>query len=550
MHTVRTMIPYVPTGQVWFRLRLLAWCLLFACCAAGAAGALGVNEQDPVDSTLRSLGFRRTGLPIVARPVELRVMARYDTFHTIDFAGLEQVRRMETETNVRVAWDTVPSEEWGDVLELRFAGDDLPEVLLRPVDRIAQVRYGSRGLLLPLRELVERYAPNLQQLYAQHPGLLERATSPHGALYALPGPAQWEFNVNPDQMLINREWLDRLDLPIPRTMAEFEETLRAFKTQDPSATGRADEIPLSFRWGTRSQGPYSLIGMFGMLDDPGRHLTVRDGHAVFTANTPEHRAALEWFQALYAEGLVDPEAFIQDHHQYAAKGSAHSRRYGVFFDWDGVNVVGAQAIASGEYVAVPPLVGPSGARVWNLDPGATMNHGEAAITSAARHPEIAIRWIDALADPLVNLQWSIGPFGTTLARDGDLIVWADAPAGTGWGEFRHSHSLGRSAPVFWSSMTIRVQPNASIAGKIATLALYEPHFPHEYYPDVFYTVEETDELATLRPTIATLVSRQQAEWIVAGGIAEGWADYQQRLERAGLERYMEIHQAALDRAVR
>jgi putative aldouronate transport system substrate-binding protein len=510
--------------------------LLFASGAQESGGA--------ASGGLGSIGFRKEGFPIVEAKTDLRIMARRDVFHRKEFDQFAVVREMEEKTNIRVLWDLVPANAWTERVNLAFASGDLPEIFFRGITKTMQLQYGEQGLIVPLGELLAEYAPNLRKYYDRYASLLPAATTPDGKLYALPGRDPWGFNTNPDVMLVNTEWLSKLNLSMPTTPAEFENVLRAFKTRDPNGNGKADEIPLSFRWDDPTQGPSSLFGLFGLLDYPALHLVVRNGRVVFTADKNEHREALKWFAKLYAEGLIDQEALVQDVRQYTAKGM--QGLYGVFFDWSGINIVGPGPMDSKRYDLLPPMTGSSGRKTWKYH-DVDVTHGEVAITRAVKYPAVAMRWIDATAETLTNMQWSAGPIGLVFRREGSRLIQNDPPAGVAFAEFRHSEAPGRTMPVFWTGELAEVVPSSSIVQKFEFMKRYAPHFTTESYPDVFFLSRESEELSTLRTDIVSYVVQKQAEWVMGGNIDAEWNAYVRRLEQMGLPRYLEIHQTALNR---
>ena len=510
--------------------------LLFASGAQESGGA--------ATGGLGPIGFQKTGLPIVSQTVILKVMAQRDVFHKKEFADFQLVKDMEKLTNVQIQWDLVPSNAWLERVNLAFASNDLPDIFFRTISKSMQLQYGEQGLLLPLNDLVKQYAPNLQKYYAKYPSLVPAATGPSGKMYALPGRSVWGFSANPDTLLINNEWLKKLGLAVPTTIEEFEAVLRAFKTRDPNGNGKNDEIPFSFRWGDSTQGVSSLFGLFGLLDYPNNHMIVQDKKVQFTAAKSQYREALEWFSRLYREGLIDQEALVQDVKQYTAKGK--DMLYGVFMDWSGVNIVGAPAMLNETYVAVPPMKGKTGQRIWRYNDADVM-HGEAAISRSAKYPEVAMRWIDAISDPLVNMQWSDGPIGVRYRMENNRIVENAAPAGISGGEFRHSEAPGRSSPLLWTPDFVDIVPNAATALKFKFVKMNEPFFSPQYYPDVFFNLQESEELSTLGTDIGGLVLQKQAVWVMDGNIGTEWDAYLKVLDQMGLPKYVAIHQAAYDR---
>ncbi|MFU0799312.1 MAG: hypothetical protein ACFWUE_01400 [Xylanivirga thermophila] len=77
--------------------------------------------------------------------------------------------------------------------------------------------------------------------------------------------------------------------------------------------------------------------------------------------------------------------------------------------------------------------------------------------------------------------------------------------------------------------------------------IYEPYLPKKVYPDVFFTLDEAEEISTLQTDILDYVDQMCAKWITQGGVDEEWDAYVKRLEGMGLDKMIKIRQDAYDR---
>ena len=70
-----------------------------------------------------------------------------------------------------------------------------------------------------------------------------------------------------------------------------------------------------------------------------------------------------------------------------------------------------------------------------------------------------------------------------------------------------------------------------------------------YVPEgIKFTGEENDELSVLETDVLDYFSSQYTRWITKGtNIREEWPSFAQKLKSIGVDRYVEIHQAAYDR---
>lgn len=73
------------------------------------------------------------------------------------------------------------------------------------------------------------------------------------------------------------------------------------------------------------------------------------------------------------------------------------------------------------------------------------------------------------------------------------------------------------------------------------LTKYPYNFPYRF------TLEEIEELNLIQLDLVNYVYKMEAGWIANGGIENEWDAYVEQLKKLGMERYVELYQAAFDR---
>ncbi|WP_409340816.1 extracellular solute-binding protein [Paenibacillus sp. MBLB4367] len=112
----------------------------------------------------------------------------------------------------------------------------------------------NEGLLLPLNDLLDRYGTHLKTNIV--PEAFKLATY-EGNILGIP-IENGLYTLNALQ--IRADWLAKLQLPLPRTIDEFEQVLKAFKERDPDGNGKMDTVPLT----VVSDGAYNMLeGVLG-----------------------------------------------------------------------------------------------------------------------------------------------------------------------------------------------------------------------------------------------------------------------------------------------
>ncbi|TMV45661.1 hypothetical protein FE783_28680 [Paenibacillus mesophilus] len=112
----------------------------------------------------------------------------------------------------------------------------------------------NEGLILPLNGLLDKYGPNLKKNVV--PEAFERATY-EGNILGIP-IENGLLTLNALQ--IRADWLAKLQLPIPKTVDEYEQVLKAFKERDPDGNGMPDTVPLAVASGSSFNMLESVLG--------------------------------------------------------------------------------------------------------------------------------------------------------------------------------------------------------------------------------------------------------------------------------------------------
>jgi len=463
-------------------------------------------------------------------------------------------KRLEEQTNVHINWTALQGDAFAERRNLAIASGDLPDVIWNAGFGAHELeRMGKDGTIIPLENIIENYMPNLSRVLEENPEYRSMMTNEDGHIWALPWIEELGSGKEAIQSVaglpwINVEWLDNLGLEMPTTTDELKEVLIAFRDQNPTGTG-ADVIPMSFIGTTGGESLSFLAGSFGLGDNSDRTVVTNDREVVFTASQEGWKAANMFFHELWAEGLMDIEAFEQDWNRFVAKGNEN--QLGLFFTWDMYNIAGIPE----SYELMPPLAGPNGEINVTRTNDFGFDRSRAIITSANKNVELTARWLDQMYDPHQSVQNNWGTFGDETQQNifefdevdnmlRHLPLEGEAPV-----ELRERTHVGGPLAILDSFYGVYTTMPDDAAWRLNLLhEIMVPHMTAEYnFPPVVFTMEELDRLADIDANLFPFVTRMQAEWIVNGGIEDGWEEYLQELDRLGLQDWLEIKQSAFDR---
>ncbi|MGW7680813.1 extracellular solute-binding protein [Kribbella sp. NPDC054772] len=538
--------------------------------ALALAACSGGSSNDPSSKPLPTI----SGNPAVTLSVFSPQSADWN-LATNDFTKLIQQK-----FNLTIKWQTT-TFDGGPAKEKRqisLASGDYPDLyLLIPwVDQFTQadlLKLSNQGVVVPLNQLIDQYAPNIKKALDATPEWKAMATAPDGKIYGMP---QWVdcFHCSyQDKLWMNSAWLKKLGLQQPKTTDDMRKVLEAFKTQDPNGNGKADEIPLSASVGN-SLIPYFMNAFIydpqGTSGNNSSTLVLKDGKVDLQANKDGWREGLRYINSLYKEGLIDKGAFTQNgdallqqgnHTGSVILGSATVLHSGQF-----VNIGSADG-RDKQYDVVPPLTGPQGANYTGYNfpsvPGATF-----VLTNKATPEQqiAAIKLLDYIFtdEGQINGQFGLEGKGWTKPGPGDVALDKSLkpvfkqipqkpgtpPRNTAWqalaqynntAHFRNSEAIGTD---------IHSQPGYERKLFEAT-KLYAGHEDKaQIYPfwKVWIDPAQATEVATLQTNIENYVQQNALQFITGSkNLDTDWDSYVKGLDSLGLKRYLEIQQTAYDK---
>ncbi|RAV17315.1 extracellular solute-binding protein [Paenibacillus contaminans] len=206
---------------------------------------------------------------------------------------------------VKYAWTTLG--DYDQKLNVSIASGELPDIF--PVNATQLKQLVDSGQLEDMTDLFEAYASDLtKKIVKEDPNQLKSATF-KGKLMAIPkAGSATDFS---QVLWIRKDWLDRLQLPEPKTLDDVVKIAEAFVNRDPDGNGKADTYGLAV--GSGMNGTYtSLRGFFnGYHAYPNSWYKDKSGKFVYGGVQPETRNALAKLSEMYKAGLIDKEFAIK-----------------------------------------------------------------------------------------------------------------------------------------------------------------------------------------------------------------------------------------------
>ncbi|MGN0745697.1 MAG: hypothetical protein ACI4ML_03360 [Aristaeellaceae bacterium] len=263
-------------------------------------------------------------LPLVTEPTTLTCFMETDVKWSAtrnSVAEVSSYQEIMNKTGVTVQFDHPAAGQTNEQFNLMVASNILPDMIYYNWAGVTggPAKYIEDGVILPLNEYLEKWAPNFMAYMEKYPDVRKQSVLDDGTFYMFPmlrideesGAGTWFKTMG---FMIRQDWLDKLGLSMPTTKDELHDVLVAFRDGDPNGNGEKDEIP----YASVKEAGYNIepfAGMFGVVN--GFYL---DGSEVkYGPIQPAFKEYLQTMRDWYAEGLIDPEYAMTDGSSLTAK---------------------------------------------------------------------------------------------------------------------------------------------------------------------------------------------------------------------------------------
>ena len=509
---------------------VMAVSLLSGCGSKGdGSSASGGKEGTAVN---------KEGYPIVDKPLTLSIMA--PDMGIQNWKDMPVMQEMEKLTGIKIEYRNAPRDSFDTKKNLVFASGDYPDIFFAAnLTQAEELSYGSQGILLPLEDLIDQYAPNIKKALDDNPDIRKSITAPDGHIYSLPRIQPYQpWYRNP--LWYNGKMLKELNVAkLPETTDELYNLLKLAKEKDPN------NIPLSSSSGSSKLRDIRtwILGAFGAYDE---ELYVDDQGVVhYTPAEDAYKGYITYLNKLWKEDLLDHESFSQTDDQKKAK--IKNDKVLLFSDWH------AYMAHGGEPSTEDPMFSPVKSDMVDK-PAIAKNKGFStgtfAISNSNPSPEASIRWVDYMYSPDGQMMWDKGPEGTLWKYTDDskqTVEYLPVPNGEDRETYRSkiTPNFGIPSPMIVPDEPVKDDFSKWVENESKTKLL--DRGARVPFPALFLTEAESSEVTALRSDLSTYVMQMEAKFITGQESLDGYDKYVQTLKKMGSDRFQEIYQDAYDR---
>lgn len=214
-----------------------------------------------------------------------------------DFSDNELYKELMKRTGVNIEFR---HPKGGETFEVLLMSSDLPDMIEYSFFRFKGGPQAAldENFIIGIDSFMEEYSPNYTRVLKENPAWDDEVTTENGSHYTYAWFRGDESLLYWKGLQIRLDLLERANLPIPKTIGEWDNTLRKFKDM-------GIKYPLTYRWSFELVDPF--VSAFNTLN--GYYQI--DGKVKFSPFDNKYREYVKMLNKWYSDGVLDPEFLSQ-----------------------------------------------------------------------------------------------------------------------------------------------------------------------------------------------------------------------------------------------
>lgn len=511
-----------------------------------SAGAATAEGSSAAGDTTEFAYPMAEGEPITWwKELNANVALHYTTMGETPFA-----KNLTERTGVAVEYNHPPAGQAKEQFGLILADGSLPDVM--EYNWLVSYPGGpqkaiSDGVVQPLNDIIDQYCPNLKAYLEKNPEIDKMIKTDDGSYYAFPMVRGKEETVLIGPMM-RGDWLKELKLEVPTTVDEWHTVLTEFKEK------KGIPAPLSYNYNdlrTNASNPIALAHVTAIdfyLGD--------DGMVHYGSMEEGYKNYLETFSQWYQEGLVDIDLVSLKKDQVSAKvtsgqtGASVGLTEGNMGSWI---VAGRKTNPDFSLIAVPwPTLEkgqrPQGGQCENEYSGISA----VAITTSCKDVERAARLLDYAYSEEGHMFTNFGVEGVTYEMIDGYPTFTDVimknPDGLSMKSALGSNLMNVSGGAYICDPRLPEQTMDLPELHEARYKVWpETDARKHLLPPITPDSKESKEFATIMNEVKTYRDEMTIKYIMGQESLDTFDQYVESMKKLGIDRALEIQNAALKR---
>ena len=434
-------------------------------------------------------------------------------------------------------------------LQMMIVSGNLPDVIVTHQIMPDADRLIEEGVFQDLAPYIQQWAPNyyavLQADPVRHAAMKTDAGRYHGFGFFREAGG---WNDSFQGPLVREDWLEALNLPVPKTISDWDNTLRAFKDEY-NAT-------LITHW-NRFQTAGFVAGAFGAYASTAYRLYLdpRTDTIELAQVQPEWKDYIEHMNMWWSEGLINQDLMTLD--DVAVRGMMLNDESGLSFsamsqitNW---TLDAIEHDTGARWIGIPTPTADDGS-ISMVFGGPGITGYTAGITNSVGEDrmEVVMRMLDYAYSPEGNLYWNFGTEGVSWNMVNGVPTFSD---------LLYDDPNGISEAMQWWSGTVwggpAIQATAIIVTRNLPVAVEANDTWFYSFPELAQkftlprgmslNAAEASRAGELEGAIQTYVTEMAASYLIGNESTSNFDDFVENVERMGLQELLSLYQAAYER---
>lgn len=467
-----------------------------------------------------------------------------------NFNEVAAYQELEKRTGVKVEFQHPPQGQEKDQFNLMISSGKLPDV----------IEYNWRnysggpdkammdGKVIKLNDYMAQYAPNLSKVLQEHPEWKKELVSDDGSIIGFPFIRGDQYLLTSNGLALRKDWLDKTGLPVPTTIDEWYNVLKAFKEKDPNGNGKPDEISLQLTLANLNSS-HAFVGAWGITSG----FYNDNGTVKFGPLDPKFKEFLTVMNKWYKDGLIEKDFTAIDAKLLDAKITGHiygaavipvgggiGRYSNLMADKEpGFNLIGAP---------YPVLRAGDKPQLGNRSPAWTGT--AAAITSSNKNIEETIRWLDYKYGSEGHLLFNFGVEGVSYKMENGYPKYTDLvmknPDGLPVQQAMVKNTFGAIEGPYLQDKRYMEQ-YAELPQQKEALDNWMIPTNEKVMPPVFPSYKESQRYSSIMNDVNTFLGENYNKFVMGVQPLDQFDKFVATLKDMGIEEAIRIQQDALDR---
>ena len=458
------------------------------------------------------------------------------------------LKEAEKDTGVNIEWMHPPAGQGTEQFNLMLGSQELPDLIYwgwrdvsgGPAKAIAD------DSIIKLNDVIAEHAPNYQAILEANPDWKKEAVLDDGTLYMFPFIRGNEKLRISQGFQIRKDWLDRLNMEVPKTMEDWHTVLTAFRENDMNQNGdKTDELPYV---STGLGNIATFTRAWGILKG-----FYRNGDTVeYGPVQPEYKDFLKTMAKWYKEGLIDPDFAATDATSFDAKvtGSLAGAFYGMILGNMGRFTQSVRAKQPEfELAGAPFPIGDAGKSFGYLEP--SVQSSGTAITTACKNADKAAEYLDYAYGEKGKMLFNFGIEGESYTMENGepkytemVLNNPDLPVANSLIRYALSIAIGPFVQDVRYFDQVLIYPEQQQALKTW---IEDSDDISLNMPPVTLTTEESQKSTNIMSEINTYVDEMTTKFIMGEESPDKFDSFVKQIKKMKGDEALKIRQDALDR---